>query len=105
MKRKHNKEVLLRDIYKRNQEHIFCTNVDGVTFILNNNTFQVYEIKGVAADIWNLLDGQRSLTSIIKTMKNSLSCSGMGEETKYLIKKLETLELVEKVLITHKPKN
>ncbi|MBL7714771.1 MAG: PqqD family protein [Bdellovibrionales bacterium] len=67
-----------------------------VTLIHENDTRHVYKLDRIAAEFWTLIDGKRSLATIVKRLerKHRVSSDVLAAEARKLIAKLERARLV-----------
>lgn len=67
-----------------------------VTLILEKDTSHVFRLNHVAAELWTLIDGKRSLGAIVKRLgkKHRVSSEILEQKSHQLILKLERAGLV-----------
>jgi len=82
---------------KRNSYVIYKVFSDGKKILIDSKGRQLYTLNDVAADIWMLLDGSRSLQDLVKEMLREYIVEErtLLKDVEDLITELESLGLLE----------
>ncbi len=84
-------------ILKRSTEYVFRKNPDHSVVLLNlNDDTEFFKITGVAAKIWNLVDDQATLGSILDKIEaqHEVPKEKLYQDTEAFLQKLSSLKII-----------
>ena len=82
---------------RKNVERFTEATIDDEVVLMRIDTGEFYSLTGAGAEVWRLIDGQRSEADIVKMLESSFSASAavIADDVAELIRELAGMGLVD----------
>jgi len=83
---------------RKNVERFTEATIDDEVVLMRIDTGEFYSLTGAGAEVWRLIDGQRSEADIVKMLESSFSASAavIADDVAELIRELAGMGLVDR---------